>query len=181
MGNKNGDSVCPRIFIACVVYNVPLMSTSILSRRDFLKLSGAALLAALASELRLETVRAAPVPFQGRVQAGSLVVRDAPAFSGRKLRSFKRDTLFEVLEIVHGGVEGDYNRRWYRVGEQSYVYSGWVQTVSTTKNPLVTEIPENGSWARSPLRTSTRPTASTAGPPRVRACTLLPAIGSPPW
>lgn len=141
---QTGTGFRPRIFIACVVYNVPLMSTGILSRRDFLKLSGAALLSALAYELRLETVRAAPVPFQGRVQAGSLVVRDAPAFSGRKLRSFKRDTLLDVLEIVHGGVEGDHNRRWYRVGEQSYVYSGWVQTVSTTKNPLVTEIPENG-------------------------------------
>ncbi len=139
-----GTVIRPRIFIACVVYNVPLMSTGILSRRDFLKLSGAALLAALTSELRLETVHAAAVPFQGRVQAGSLVVRDVPAFSGRKLRSFKRDTLFDVLEIVHGGVEGDYNRRWYRLGTQSYVYSGWVQTVSTTKNPLATEIPENG-------------------------------------
>jgi hypothetical protein len=127
-----------------VVYNVPLMSNGILSRRDFLKLSGAALLAALTSELRLETVRAAPVPFQGRVQAGSLVVRDAPAFSGHKLRSFKRDTLFDVLEVVYGGVDEDYNRRWYRVGAQSYVYSGWVQTVSTTTNQLVTEIPETG-------------------------------------
>jgi len=120
------------------------MSTGILSRRDFLKLSGAALLAALASELPLKTVRAATAPFQGRVQAYSLVVRDAPAFSGHKLRSLKRDTLIEVEEIIYGGVDVDYNRLWYRLGTQSYVYSGWVQAVSTTKNPLVTEIPEAG-------------------------------------
>ena len=132
------------LFLPRVIYNVLLMSTGILSRRDFLKLSGAALLAALVSELRFKTVRAAPVPFQGRVQASSLVVRDAPAFSGRKLRSLKRDTLFEVQEVVFGGVDGDYNRRWYRMGTQSYVYSGWVQTVSTTTNPPVTEIPESG-------------------------------------
>jgi hypothetical protein len=121
------------------------MSNSIFSRRDFLKLSGATLLAALSSKLWLENALAAPVPFQGRVQAFSLVVRDAPAFSGRKLRSFKRDTLFDVLEIIRGGVEQDYNRNWYRIGTNSYVYSGWVQTVSATRNPLVTEIPETGA------------------------------------
>jgi hypothetical protein len=120
------------------------MSTGILSRRDFLKLSGAALLAALASELKLETARAAEAPFQGRVQATSLVVRNAPAFTGRKLRSVKRDNLLEVREVVYGGVDGDYNRHWYRLDEQSYVYSGWVQRVSTATNPAVMEIPESG-------------------------------------
>jgi hypothetical protein len=120
------------------------MSTDILSRRDFIKLSGAALLAALVSELKLETARAATAPFQGRVQATSLVVRDAPAFSGRKLRSVKRDNLLDVREIVYGGADGDYNRHWYRLNEQSYVYSGWVQTVTTATNPTVTDIPEGG-------------------------------------
>ncbi len=120
------------------------MPTGILSRREFLKLSGAALLAALAAELRIETAQAETGAFQGRVQATSLVVRDAPAFSGKKLRSVKRDNLLEVREVVFGGVDGDYNRHWYRLDDQSYVYSGWVQKVSTATNPVLTEIPESG-------------------------------------
>lgn len=120
------------------------MPTGILSRREFLKLSGAALLAALAAELGVKTARASSTPFQGRVQATSLVVRDAPAFSGRKLRSVKRDNLLEVREVVFGGADGDHNRHWYRLDEQSYVYSGWVQRVRTSTNPVVTEIPATG-------------------------------------
>jgi hypothetical protein len=120
------------------------MFTGNLTRRDFLKLSSAALLGLLFPELHFESVKAASVPFQGRVQATSLVVRDAPTFSGNKITSVKRDNLIDIIETVHGGEEGDYNRAWHRLGETSYVYSGWVQPVSTTLNPGVTEIPETG-------------------------------------
>ena len=120
------------------------MSNGILSRRDFLKLSSATLLGLLFSDLHLDSVRAASSPMQGRVQATSLVVRDAPAFSGKKVTSVKRDNLLDITDQVFGGAEGDYNRLWYRLGNQGYVYSGWVQSVSTALNPVVTEIPETG-------------------------------------
>jgi hypothetical protein len=120
------------------------MFNNILSRRDFMKLSSAALLGLLFSDLHLDSVRAAPSLRQGRVQATSLVVRDAPAFSGKKLRSVKRDVILDLAEKVYGGSEGDYNRHWYRLSDQGYVYSGWVQPVSTATNPAVTEIPTTG-------------------------------------
>ena len=55
-----------------------------LSRRDFLKLGSATLLSILFAELQLDSARAAPASRQGRVQATSLFVRDAPAYSGKK-------------------------------------------------------------------------------------------------
>jgi hypothetical protein len=120
------------------------MVKGILSRREFLKLSSATLLSMLLTELKIDSVQAAPAPRQGRVLATSLVVRDAPAFTGRRVNSFKRDDLIDFDGQIHGGVEGDYNRTWYRLSNKSYVYSGWVQEVKTELNQVVTEIPETG-------------------------------------
>ena len=120
------------------------MTDKILTRREFLKLSSATLLGLLLADLQPRATLAAVTPKQGRVQATSLIVRDAPAFSGRKLRSVKRDVLLDLAEQVYGGEEGDYNRHWYRLSDQGYVYSGWVQPVETISNPPVTEIPATG-------------------------------------
>ena len=107
-------------------------------------MSGAALLGLFASELHLPKVLASSAVAQGRVVYFSRIVRDAPAFSGNKVRSFKRDNLVEIKEVVFGGVDGDYNRTWYRVGDREYVYSGGVQPVQTALNNAVKEIPETG-------------------------------------
>jgi hypothetical protein len=120
------------------------MLTGSLSRRDFLKLGSASLLSLLFAELQLESARAAPLPLQGRVQASNLFVRDAPAYSGRKLDVLKRDVLVEIEARVFGGEAGDYNRQWYRLSNQTYVYSGYVQSVQTLLNPVVTQIPPPG-------------------------------------
>jgi len=120
------------------------LTTSILSRRDFLKLSGAALLSLLLSEFHFDKVRAAPAPMQGRVVCTSLIVRDAPGFNGVRVNTLSRDSILDIKEKVFGGVDGDYNRIWYRLGNESYVYSGWVQPVNNVLNSLVTEIPETG-------------------------------------
>jgi hypothetical protein len=120
------------------------MNVPDLSRRDFLKLSSAALLG-----LFLPEFQPRPEPFgtelrRGRVQATSLIVRDAPAFSGARLGSLRRDTLVDIADQVFGGVEGDYNRVWYRLDPQGFVYSGWVQPVQTDLNPLSEAIPSTG-------------------------------------
>ena len=121
------------------------MPDSLLSRREFLKMSSATLLSLLLVDLKFDTLHAYAAFIQGRVLATSLVVRDAPAFSGKKLRSVKRDSLLDLAEQVFGGVEGDYNRHWYRLNGQGYVYSGWVQPVDTVTNPVATEIPATGA------------------------------------
>jgi hypothetical protein len=114
------------------------------SRREFLKLSGAALLSLFVSELRLGNVRASSAGLQGRVVYRSLVVRDAPAFSGRQVSSVKLDNVLDITDQVFAGVDGDYNRVWYRLGNDAWVYSGGVQPVDTILNKVVSEIPESG-------------------------------------
>jgi hypothetical protein len=115
-----------------------------LSRREFLKLSGATLIGLLFSNLRHDSVEAAASPTQGRVQATSLNVRDFPAFSGKKVGVLKRDDLVDIIGQVYAGEQADYNRLWYRLSSQNYVYSGWVQPVKTILNQIVTEIPGSG-------------------------------------
>jgi hypothetical protein len=120
------------------------MPIGILSRREFLKLSGTALFSLLFSELHLDKVRAISAPKQGRVVCNSLIVRDAPSFNGLRINSFKRDNILDIAEAVSGGVDGDYNRLWYRIGNGAYVYSGYVQPVDTVTNEVVKNIPETG-------------------------------------
>jgi L,D-transpeptidase catalytic domain len=120
------------------------MSKGILSRREFLKLGSATLLSILLADLKLDSIQAAPATFQGRVLATSLNIRDSPSFNGKKVMAVTRDNLLDISGSVHGGVEGDYNRTWYRLTNQNYVYSGWVQEVKTIINPVVREIPETG-------------------------------------
>ncbi len=125
---------------------MPSIPDGCFTRRDFLKLSSATLLGLLWGEFFPSLARAAST--QGRVLATSLVVRDTPAFQGKKLRSVKRDALLDLAEELWGGVEGDYNRLWYRLdGEDAYVYSGWVQPVQSLANPADVQVPESGALA----------------------------------
>jgi hypothetical protein len=120
------------------------MPNGILSRRDFLKLSGASLLSLLLSNVRLNKVNASTIPMQGRVVALNLIIRDAPTFRGMRVNSLPRDSIIDIKEQVFGGEEGDYNRIWYRIGNYAYVYSGWVQPVNTVDNNKIADIPETG-------------------------------------
>jgi len=107
-------------------------------------MSGAGLLALFLSELTLNKAVAAPHLRQGRVVYNSLIVRDAPVFSGKRVKSYRRDTILEITEQVSGGTQSDYNRIWYRLGIEGFVYSGGVQPVSTVLNSTVPSIPETG-------------------------------------
>jgi L,D-transpeptidase catalytic domain len=120
------------------------MTNGVLSRRDFLKLSGAALLSLFLSELHPAGSRAAALPLQGRVVYRSLIVRNAPSFTGKQVGSVLRDSLLDIIGQGFGGVDGDYNRLWYRLGDDRYVYSGGVQPVVTLTNPIASEIPSTG-------------------------------------
>ena len=120
------------------------MHTGILSRRDFLKLSGLSLFALFLYNLNPGKAMAAPTSRQGRVVYNSLIVRNAPGFSGSRVKSCRRDSILKISEQVFGGVNSDYNRIWYRVGDEEYVYSGGVQPVATLHNDAVKGIPETG-------------------------------------
>ena len=121
-----------------------MASSELVSRRDFLKLSGATLLGLLLSGTALDAGVAAAPDQQGRVVYLHLLVREGPAFQARSVGSYPRDTLVNILDQVVGGVENDYNRIWYRIGSQRYVYSGGVQPVKTEFNQVVTDLPDSG-------------------------------------
>jgi hypothetical protein len=114
------------------------------SRRDFLKLGGAVSLSILLAGLGYRNGRAASFPGQGRVLYRSLIVRDTPAFSGTRLKSYPRDSLLDISDQEFGGVDGDYNRTWYRLTSEGYVYSGGIQLVSTILNQIAPSIPDQG-------------------------------------
>ncbi len=116
----------------------------ILSRRDFLKLTGAALLGLSISDFLPEAARAASAPSLGRVVYDRLVIRDAPSFQGTRVGSFRRDNLLQITDQMIGGVANDYNRLWYQIGRQGYVYSGGVQPVDDLPNKAVADIPVQG-------------------------------------
>jgi len=122
----------------------PSMVTGLLSRREFLKMSAASLLALYLYEFYPGKAMAAPATTQGRVVYNSLIVRSAPAFSGKRVKSYPRDTILGINEQVFGGSGSDYNRIWYRLGDEGYVYSGGVQPVSTVHNVPFMGIPETG-------------------------------------
>jgi len=120
------------------------MLKGFLSRREFIKLSGAALLSLFLSDLHLDKVQAAHPSLQGRVVYRSLIVRDAPSFSGVQINSILRDNTVDIIDQVFGGADGDYNRIWYKLGNGSFVYSGGVQPVKTQLNQLIPGIPSTG-------------------------------------
>jgi hypothetical protein len=125
-------------------YPLLMSAGEFLSRRDFLKLSGATLLGLLFSDIALHPVFAAAPSQQGRVVYPHLLIRDAPSFQGNKVGDYPRDTLLTILDQVEGGVDSDYNRLWYQIGAQRYVYSGGVQPVKTVINEVVTDLPDTG-------------------------------------
>ena len=112
-----------------------------ITRRDFLKLSGAGLLALALAELGVDEARAleAPVSFQGRATFSGVHVYDAPSFRAKQLRKrLGKDEVVDILAQTIG--EGDYNRIWYRFNE-GYTYSGWLQPVRTVMQTPVISLP----------------------------------------
>ncbi len=148
----------------------PLASQSI-SRRDFLKLGGVGLAAAfglvlpsnrsirrlldqnqlaylsrdfLAESNRIESLSPNQ---QGRVLEPSVNVYDTPSFDGNRVNSYYLDTVLPITGITTGKSEDSFNMVWYKVGAEGYVHSGVLQPVFTVTNPVVNQIPPDGTLA----------------------------------
>lgn len=119
-------------------------SRSDISRRDFLKLGAAGLSGLFSLGFKLDMAESAGTR-QGRVTYNSVTLYAAPTRSSRKIGGFRRDTVLEINEQVTGGQLEDYNRSWYRIGQQGYVYSGGIQPVETHLNDIVMDLPEAGT------------------------------------
>ena len=120
------------------MYDLPL------SRRDFLKLSGAGLLGAFLAELRLDRAFAdSPIPQQGRVALFGNLYSD-PSFNAKTLHIYGKDELVIITGAVDGDEGNPYNKTWYEISGGGFMYSGWLQPVQTNYQKPVFDIPASG-------------------------------------
>ena len=116
------------------------------TRRDFLKASGAGVLALLLADLQPARVFATNTPLQGRSTLSGIEVLSEPFFSATPLRALGKDEVVEIRAEVQGdpGYGNAFNSIWYQIREGGYVYSGGLQPVETLHQKPVFDIPETG-------------------------------------
>jgi hypothetical protein len=119
------------------------------SRRDFLKASGAGLLGFLLADLHLERVLAVATPQQGRSTFSGLELFTEPSRQSRSIYVFGQDEIMNIKGEVDGesGPGNPFNSTWYRVKGGGYVYSGSVQPVETIHHRPVLDISALGVLA----------------------------------
>ena len=110
-----------------------------LTRRDFLKLSGAGMLALAASQLRLDEALAleAPTSFQGRTTISGVPLYESASFKSKQIKLIGKDQVVGIQSQLTS--EGTYNRIWYHLAE-GYVHSAEIQPVHTELQPVVTKL-----------------------------------------
>ena len=116
------------------------------SRRDFLKVSSAGLLGLFLADLRLERVLAAQIPMQGRSTMSGIEVFSEPFFHANKMYLLRRDEVVAVTGADEGdkGYGNPFNSIWYRVNNEGYTYSGWLQPVGKLHHKPIFNIQEGG-------------------------------------
>ncbi|TDA68104.1 MAG: L,D-transpeptidase [Chloroflexi bacterium] len=125
-----------------------------LSRREFLKFSGSALLGLFTlpfsnQSLRLNQLRTAQgytLPY-GRVTAKKIDGYDKPSFSAELKQSYWENLVMPITGVALGDEESGHNRVWYQFNSESYVHSGDVQPVDIQTNPIVDPILPEGQLA----------------------------------
>jgi len=119
---------------------------SFFTRRDFLKLSASGALGLFLAEAGLERALAVTEPpaSHGRVLMSGLFMYESPSFNSESWKAFGKDQVVPISEVVEGDEGNPYNKAWYRIGEEGFTYSGWVQPVETRYNKPVFEIRAEG-------------------------------------
>lgn len=121
------------------------METHKLTRREFLKTIA---LAAMGLYLPSNLSNLYALPYRtGRVIPESIDAYDQPSVSGIKTRLYWKDSILPIIGVVLGKDKDAYNRIWYQVNENEYVYSGYIQPVNTVINQVEMEIPRGGMLA----------------------------------
>ena len=116
------------------------------TRRDFLKLSGSALGGLFLSTLGLPSVKAAESrPMLGRVAYNKVYIYDIPDRTGKRLGYHHLDEVLDIGDKVTGLDETAYNRVWYHLKDEGYVYSGGIQPVEDISNTPLSDFPKETS------------------------------------
>jgi len=116
------------------------------TRRDFLKLTASSALGFFFAETGLDRALAAPEPpsSHGRVLMSGLFMYADPAFNSESWKAFGKDQVVPITEVVEGEAGNPYNTAWYRIGDEGFTYSGWVQPVETVYNKPIFDIRPEG-------------------------------------
>ncbi len=117
-----------------------------LDRRDFLKLSGATLTAAvLRPPDPEEAKKPAPIGL-GRVTEYRLWAYKDPEPGAAREYALGRDDVIDIYDSVKTEGLMAHNPIW-NLTKHGWVYSSWVQPVENLLNGVVTHVPETGFWA----------------------------------
>lgn len=120
-----------------------------LTRRDFLKLAGLSMAAALlpANLTRTRPTSGLLPDQEGRVATKSAQLFDAPGFGANPLNEIWQDIILPITDIAISEDEDAHNRIWYKLGDEGYAYSGDIQPVRTRLNKPLYEHPKEGRLA----------------------------------
>jgi len=108
------------------------MSKKNISRRDFLKLSGYGLMGMLLPNL--STTLDMFDGLQGRVIDRILWSYDEPDRKSKRKKLYWHDLVLPITNTTISEDESAYNRVWYEVEGDGYIYSGSIQPVRTVLN-----------------------------------------------
>ena len=123
-----------------------------LSRRDFMKLTGTALLGLSWLPFHMGTSPLGnpdpiEIPTLGRILVDRALVYGTPSLSGKILKAFQRDLVLPITAVTIGDREPSYNRLWYKMNDEGFVHSGSVQPVKIQHNIPLSFIPAAGILA----------------------------------
>jgi lipoprotein-anchoring transpeptidase ErfK/SrfK len=123
-----------------------------MTRREFLKLSGASLLSLLAlSEPSFAFAesgfRQGSTRNMGRIVTNKVLMLDQPSLDANVVRTLWQDLVLPITKVAMGTGEPAHNRVWYEINGEGFVHSGSVQPVEISLNTPVTTIPLKGVLA----------------------------------
>jgi lipoprotein-anchoring transpeptidase ErfK/SrfK len=110
------------------------MSKSHISRREFLKLSGYGLMGMFLPDLSLNPSTDIFDTLQGRIIDRILWSHEEPDRKSKRKKLYWHDLTPRITNTAVGDDETAYNRVWYELEGDGYVYSGSVQPVRTVLN-----------------------------------------------
>ncbi len=119
-----------------------------LTRRDFLKLTGAALLALFVPQVPQVLAQSESNLPLGRILGASVNVYDQPSARAKLVHTVWRDLVRPIAAVTVGEDDATHNRIWYQLEGEGYIHSGEVQPVEVRSNPVLDAIPAEGQLAQ---------------------------------